>query len=199
MDRLTLTGALFAALLMPLFGAAAASHSHHAHVHGVATLQVAIDGDRVAIDFSTPLDNLVGFERAPRTEREKAAATQLLQRLRKPEDLLVPTPEARCVRTSVNIDAPVLDAHAASDASGSKAGAPPLKDKGKRADKLDTSEHAGLSAEIVFRCAQPQNLKSLRVVLFDAFPNLRRVDAEVAGVARQVAAKLTARNRTISW
>jgi hypothetical protein len=198
MDRVTPTGALFAALLMPVFAAAAASHSHHAHVHGVATLQVAIDGDRVAIDFSTPLDNLVGFERAPRTEREKAAATQVLQRLRKPEDLLVPTPEARCVRTSVKIDAPVLDAQAASDA-GAKAGAPPLKDSGKRTDKSDTSEHAGLSAEIVFRCAQPQNLKSLRVVLFDAFPSLRRVDAEVAGMARQVAAKLTARNRTISW
>jgi Protein of unknown function (DUF2796) len=199
MDRLTSTGALVTALLIPVSAAAAASHSHHAHVHGIATLQIAVDGDRLTIDFSTPLDNLVGFERAPRTEREKAAASQALQRLRKPEDLLIPSPEARCVRTSVKIDAPVLDAQAASDVSASKAGAAPLKDKGKRTEKSDTSEHAGLSAEIMFRCAQPQNLKSLSVALFDAFPALRRVDTEVAGAGRQVAAKLTPRNRTVSW
>ena len=179
--------------------AAAGAHDTHAHVHGVATLQVTVDGGRLAIDFSTPLDNLVGFERAPRTEPEKAAASQVLQRLRKPEDLIVPSPEARCIRTSVKIDAPVLDAQGASDVSASKPAKPPVKEKGKRTDNSDRSEHAGLSAGIVFRCEQPQNLKGLRVALFEAFPRLRRVDAEVAGTRRQVATKLTPRNRTVSW
>ena len=190
---------LVATLLSSVSAAPAGAHNEHAHVHGVATLKVAIDGERLAIDFSSPLDDLVGFERAPRTEPEKAAASQVLQRLRKPEDLIVPSPEARCSRMSVKIDAPVLDAQGVSDVSASKPAAPPVKDQGKRTDKSDKSEHAGLSAEIVFRCAQPQNLRGLIVALFDAFPRLRRVDAEVAGTRKQVAAKLTPRNRTISW
>ena len=40
----------------------ATAHELGAHVHGIATLQVAVDEKTMTLDFSSPLDNLLGFE-----------------------------------------------------------------------------------------------------------------------------------------
>ena len=45
-----------------------------AHQHGVARLDVAVEATRVTLYLDTPLDNLLGFERAPRTDAERKAA-----------------------------------------------------------------------------------------------------------------------------
>jgi hypothetical protein len=168
-----LGGCLLAALAAPC----AAAHAGEAHVHGVASLDVAIEGDRLTLAFSSPLENLVGFERAPRNDKEKARVAQALERLRKPEDLFVPSAAAQCKASPVKIDAPVLDAPG----------------------KAPKGEHASLAAMVEFRCGEPQNLAGLRVMLFDAFPNVKRIDARVAGAKKQKAARLTSGNRTLSW
>jgi hypothetical protein len=161
-----------------LFACAAfGAHAGQAHVHGVAVLDVAVDGERLTLEFTSPLDNLVGFERAPRTDKEKARAAQAIEQLRKPEALFAPSTAARCKAGPVNIDAPALDAPG----------------------KASKDEHASLSATVEFRCEQPQNLNGLHVMLFDAFPNVKRIDAQVAGAKKQRAARLTSSNRTLSW
>ena len=129
--------------------APAVAYAAHAHVHGNATLEVAIERERMTVEFSSPLDNLVGFERAPRTDKEKALVSQTMERLRKPEELFVPSAAARCTRIAANVDAPVWDA--------------PYK--------APKGEHAALTATIEFRCDQPQSLRSVRVMAFDAFPD----------------------------
>lgn len=160
-----------------LFACASLAHAGQAHVHGVAALDVAIEGERLTLEFSSPLDNLVGFERAPRSDKEKARVAQVLERLRKPEALFVPSAAARCKAGPVKIDAPVLDAAA----------------------KAPKDEHASLAVAVEFRCEQPEKLSGLRVTLFDAFPNVKRIDAQVASARKQTAARLTSENRTLSW
>ncbi|MES2562557.1 MAG: DUF2796 domain-containing protein, partial [Pseudomonadota bacterium] len=159
----------------------AAISAQHAHVHGVARLQVASDGERLTLEFSSPLDNLVGFERAPKTDKERAALKDMMTRLQQAERLFVPSAEARCVRTSVQVSTPFDAKH------------------GKPAAKVEQSEHAALTAEVVFKCERPQNLKGLNAAMFDAFPRLKRIDAQVAGAKKQTAAKLTARDSQLAW
>lgn len=198
MTRLLRNTQLLLACASALAGATHASAaSDHAHTHGIASLQVAVEGERLTLEFSSPLENLVGFERAPRTDKEKAAVRQMVERLQKPEDFFAPSPEARCVRTSVKLDSPVIAAQLAANGAAAKGGTPPPTDG--RAGQAKASEHAALSAKIVFRCEQPQNLKGLTVALFDTFPKLRRVDAQVAGAKKQMATRLTTRNRHIPW
>jgi hypothetical protein len=146
-------------------------------VHGVAVLDIAVDGGRLTLEFSSPLDNLVGFERLPRTDKEKALASQTMERLRRPEELFVPTAAARCTRIAAMIDVPVWDA--------------PYK--------APKGEHAALTATIEFRCEQPDRMRSLRIMAFDSFPRLKSIDAQVAGGGKQRAARLTGGNRTLVW
>jgi hypothetical protein len=147
----------------------AAADAADAHVHGTATLHVAVEGERLTLDFASPLESLVGFERAPRNDREKAAVQRMNDRVREPERLFVPTPEAKCTRTSAKVDQNTKDGH------------------------------GSLTAEIEFRCERPQDLRGLDVKAFEAFPSLMRLNVRVAGAKRQSAAALSARDPRVRW
>ena len=48
-------------LLLPLF-LIAKVHAEEAHIHGLATLTLALEGNSLEIEFESPAANLVGFE-----------------------------------------------------------------------------------------------------------------------------------------
>lgn len=49
-----------------------------AHVHGVASLQIAIEGHQVDLLFHSPADNLAGFEHAPENEEQKQRVEEVV-------------------------------------------------------------------------------------------------------------------------
>lgn len=55
-----------------------ASAQGHAHVHGHAELALALDAQGgLYVEFATPMDNVYGFEREPRTDAERAHVDQV--------------------------------------------------------------------------------------------------------------------------
>ncbi|HUK03697.1 MAG TPA: DUF2796 domain-containing protein, partial [Burkholderiales bacterium] len=85
---------MFAAVAIAV-PAAAFAHEPSPHVHGVARLQIALDGPLLTLFLDSPLDNLLGFEHFPSTEEQKAAVAALDSRLRRAQSVFVPTPAAR--------------------------------------------------------------------------------------------------------
>ncbi|MCK6431688.1 MAG: DUF2796 domain-containing protein [Burkholderiaceae bacterium] len=143
-----------------------------AHEHGALKLDVAIEGNLLTISMEAPLDNLLGFERAPRTDAERKAAADVLARLRSPD---TGTPHfaadaaAQCALSKAEVQAPVLE-------PGAK---PAAKD-----------EHAEVQASYVFTCAKPNELRTLDVGLFDAYKRTQRIDVQVAGPMGQAKSTL---------
>ncbi len=165
------------------------------HSHGTAKLQVAVDGNRLTLEFESPLDNLVGFEHAPRTDRQKAAVQTMVGHFLDAATVFVPTPAADCVVTSGTLESPVIDAAAlrgagAKDPAPAKRSAPP---------PATGARHAELTGTFVFRCAKAGSLRDLEVRLFDFFPGLRRLDVQVAAPQGQKSARLSPGARRISW
>lgn len=177
MELFKSVGLLMCCLAAPAF--AAHDHDHHAHVHGVAKLEVAVDGSRIDLHLESPLEALLGFEHAPRTEKEKAAVARMHTTLKQAERLFVPTAAAGCRLVSVQVEAAVLEAGH------------------KGHDHHD--EHGDLDADFHFTCAQPGKLTGMEVRLADAFPRMRRVDAQVVSGRGQSATRLTAKMRFLSW
>ena len=66
---------------------AALAQAQHAHVHGQIKLDVVIDGPTVVIEMESPLDNFVGFERAPRTDAEQQTVDSAIAQLRAADQL----------------------------------------------------------------------------------------------------------------
>ncbi len=76
--------AIAAALLAAAPFLTAQAQQQHAHVHGQLKLDVAVDGPTVVIDMESPLDNIVGFERAPKTDAEKKPSRKQLRSCARP-------------------------------------------------------------------------------------------------------------------
>jgi len=156
-----------------------------AHSHGVAKLDVAVDGPTLTLRLESPLDSLVGFERAPRNDAERAQVRAMAQALRAGNSF-VPSAAARCRLDRVLLASPVL----APDLLGETGAAAPGK---------PGEDHAELEGTLTYRCEEAKALQGIDVMLFDYFKRLGRVDVQVAGPKGQSAAKLTARSRQMRW
>jgi hypothetical protein len=165
------------------FAAGAAQAQHKAHQHGLVKLDVAVEGAVLSVALEAPLDSLVGFERAPRTEAEKRAAADALTRLRDGAALFKPDAAAQCTLASVDVKAPVLEGSAK---PGSADGKKDAKD-----------EHADLDADYRFQCAQPQQLRALDIGLLDAFKRIQRIETQVVTAKGQSKVTLKRPARTV--
>lgn len=155
------------------------------HEHGVVRLDVSIEGPQVTIAMTAALDNWLGFERAPRTDAERKAAAEVLARLRNPSQgapLFALSAQAQCQLAQSEVSAPVLEP--AAKPAAAPAAPPPAPAKGG-------AEHADLEASYSFQCAQPAQLRSLDLGLFDAYKRIQRIEVQVAGPKGQ--AKVTLR------
>ena len=171
--------------LFPLFSQSALAHEPGAHVHGVATLEVALDAKVLTIDLSSPLDNLIGFEHLPQNDRQRALVRAMTDRLNKADKLFITSPAAGCTLQNIQLSSLVLDN--------------PKDPKPQARTDGEELGHADLDGEFVFTCARPENLHDLEVRLFSPFPNLHIVNVAVATIKGQTAAKLTTDNKRVSW
>lgn len=85
-------------------GSALASNNPGAHQHGHAELQLAIEGNRIELIFTSPAHNLLGFEHRARTEEQKALVTETTGWLRVTP--LVDTAEASCTVVNATVHHP---------------------------------------------------------------------------------------------
>lgn len=155
-------------------------HAHgQAHVHGQASLAVAVDGPALTLMLDAPADSLAGFEHAPRTARERAVAAQVKRSLEAGAALFRPAPAAGCKLLQAQARSPLF----------ARASAPPGA----------PGEHTDITAEYRFHCQTPARLRELRIDLFEAFPRLERLQVEVAAPGGQTAARLTPRQRVVRW
>lgn len=171
-----------------LMNASAATAEGHAHVHGSAELRIVVDGPQLEIGLESPLDNLLGFERSPRNDKERAQVRAMADSLRQASALFTPTLAARCAVVGVEIAAPTLPAELLRNPKTSVAGV-----------AAEGGDHADLDATYRWRCEAPAQLKGLDVGLMQAFPGLRTVKVQVVGPRGQSAAVLSSGMRSIVW
>lgn len=138
-----------------------AAHAGKAHEHGIAKLDVAVDAQRVSVQLELPLDTLLGFEREPRTDAEKAQLEAALVKLRQPAAWLRPDPAAGCTLGRVNVVPPKFGAG-----------------------------HADVEASIEFNCKDAARVGFMEVALFEVLPRLQRVDVQAATRRGQMQAQL---------
>ena len=144
------------------------------HAHGEGMLDVVIDKDSIAINLELPLDAAVGFERAPRNEREKAALAAA-ERTLGDAALFVPMPAANCTAQPPKVVMPAFGAKAGNDG------------------------HGDIDASYVYRCANPAALKSIETGIFKQFKRLYRLEAQRAGPGGQGKQRLTPKNPVLAW
>jgi hypothetical protein len=185
----------YGVLLGPAFADTAASHAHE---HGAAQMTFVRDATELRLHFESPLDNLVGFEHAPRTPAHHEALSRMQARLNQPGVLFALPDEALCKPVHTEIKAPYLvqpELGPGSAPLASPTSEPVVPEKAH----THATTHADLSADWVFDCQNPQALTQLRVDLFEAFKGIRRIDVKGVSEKGQTAARLTPRSPVLRF
>jgi len=148
----------------------------HAHVHGVAKMDIAVEAKKIAVRLETPLDNLVGFERAPRTDSERQRADEAVARLRAGDELFKFDPAAGCKMASVELRSAALKLGAAA--------------------AMPKDGHAELEGDWQFDCSDAALARHVDVGLFN-FNQLKRVQVQLALPKAQLKRELKRPNTRI--
>jgi hypothetical protein len=181
---------------------------HEAHEHGVAHLNVALEGNDLYVELISPAANIVGFEHHPHTEAQKSAVSTAVQTLKAGETLFVLSPgaEGSLVSSTVNTD---IEDHAEHESEKThvheqgESGQDAESEKhGHHEEHHEADEHARHSdfkAEYHFVCKQPGKLAHMDVMLFSTFPGIKHIEVQLLTAAKQTALKLTAADNKISF
>jgi hypothetical protein len=150
--------------LATILAGPAAAHDKHreagAHEHGRGTLNIAVEGNRVSLELEAPASDIVGFEHAAKTTKEKAAVEKAKALLASPHALFVFPASAACRVAEANIDFGATEP-----------------------GKGDTDKgggHADVEAQYVLDCAAPANITAIEFGYFGAFAGAQRLDVNVA-------------------
>lgn len=165
----------------------------HAHTHGLLSLDAAVDARSITLQMEVPLDNFLGFERAPRTEAERRTVADMVARLNAADQLFLPDPAAQCNLSKVDLDSAVLGLGEKAKPAAATSTAAPGK-PGKQPE-----EHADIDVSIVFTCAKAGQARYVDVKLFDAFKGVHTINAQVASGQGQFKRTLTKTSPRLGW
>ncbi len=143
------------------------------HQHGASQLEVSIESNALTLQWDSPLNDLIGFEHAPRTAQQKATAQKLLKTLQDPTSFSVPNTEAQCSVVSVSVQAPSLA---------------PVQGKAntKAGHGLDDA-HSALAYAVRYSCKKVGALRTLSLNAFKTWPSIQEIDIALAGPGGQAA------------
>ena len=207
MLRKFLLPVLLTMVLVPGLMVQAQEHRHHeAHEHGVAHLNVAIEGNRLYIEFSSPAANIVGFEHRPRTEDQKGAIQAAIQKMKEGDKLFVLPPGSRSQLATAEVDTDIDDhdnhltdsdhVRKENDHHGSE----DSHDKDHHdAHGHEDKRHSEFKAKYQFSCDNPKALSHIEVNLFQAFPGIEHIEVQLLTEKRQTAQELTQKEKTMRF
>jgi hypothetical protein len=131
-----------------------------AHEHGHSTLNIAIEGTRVAMELAAPGMDIVGFEHAAETEEQKAAVETGKRTLADPLALFVLPPAAGCRLAAAKVKL-------GTESQETKLGAGESHTEDHSAGE---EGHTEFHAEYALDCTNPSALGSITFAFFEHFP-----------------------------
>jgi hypothetical protein len=217
LHRIALTASLLAPLALVAPGVVAGEkhehdhekRQHDAHVHGIAALNLALEGDEVHVELDSPAANIVGFEHAPSSEADHAALDKAVATLKDGDQLFRFNSEAGCRMEKAEVTSALVDEehgeHAGkhADDHGHEKKAAHGHDE-HQYEEHGHEEHGGeahsdIEAAYHFECDQPGRLTQLTVELFEAFPGMEKLNLQYVIESKQGAAELTPASHVIKF
>lgn len=167
-----------------------AGETHHAHVHGEASMMLAFESGAMEVYFESPAMSLLGFEHAPKTQTQAERIDKVRALLSSPNNVLS-TQGSDCSLNSANvsISGPVGEPFAGKKNVSDKA-ALSLEENSllearqhdhHQADELDqdhksrAKDHSEISVVYEYECVADQAPKFITTKLFEVFPSLEKI------------------------
>ncbi len=154
-----------------------------AHEHGVGQLDIAFDGNQIAIELHAPGSDIVGFEYAAESSDDRAAVDAAVAKLAVPLDLFVLPAAAACSVVQASAELESEDAHEEEHANDDHAEHDEEHNEADHAKHEEESGHTEFHAEYLLTCAQPDAASEITFTYFETFPNALELEVQVVSDA----------------
>ena len=151
-----------------------------AHEHGVGQLNIAFDGNKIAMELHAPGADIVGFEYGAKSDADLAAIDAALQTLSDPLGLFLIPEAASCI---------VITAHAkleSEDSDHDEEGHDDHDEEGHddhdeegHDDHDEAPGHTEFHAEYLLECANLTEISAITFSYFEIFPNALELEVQV--------------------
>mgnify|MGYP000300674814 CR=1 FL=1 len=155
----------------PLF--AQETREMDAHVHGVSTLELAIEDGMLELSLLSPGMDIVGFEYEASSDADKDAVEAAIRALLVAENVVTLPDAADCRLTEVLAHLH-SDDHAHEDADDHMHEGENHAE-GAEHDHEEGARHSEFHASYSFACAHPEELTTIGFPFFDTFENAQEI------------------------
>jgi hypothetical protein len=162
---------------------AAEKRRHETHAHGVAEINIAVDGSKADVEFRAPAENIIGFEHEAKSEGDKKKRDAALRTIQtKMNEMVVFDPKLNCEFSEVKTKV-VKDNEHASKTQRERSG------HGQK-DEKKTGEHREVHANFSVACAQHLAGSRITFGVQKAFRSIEQIKVQVVGDAKQSGATI---------
>ena len=172
-----------------------------AHVHGVSTLQIAVEEGMVEMNLLSPGVDIVGFEYEASSEDDKDAVETAIRQFLRPEELVTLPEGAGCRLTEVvahldtgdhedEMHAEHVDGESMHDEAETAEIADDPVHEDEHVDEAG-AEHSAFHVIYGYACENPDALTTVSFPFFERFENAGEIEVQYATEAGAGTAELT--------
>ncbi|MCD7061027.1 ZrgA family zinc uptake protein [Pelagibacterium xiamenense] len=178
------------------------------HIHGSGSLDIAIEGDHIALALEAPAFDVVGFETEATSEAQREAIDRAREYLSDPLDLWGITESAGCgVETN---DVSLMQSHDSHSDSDDHAHdeehdhghehehEDDHDDDHDHVDEHEEAVHSSVAANVELHCEQIGNLTTLEPVYFEHFANAEELAVRIVSDSGQATVEISRDRPSIS-
>jgi hypothetical protein len=170
-------------LLMFFFdvGAAAEKRRHDAHVHGVAEINIAVEGTKATVEFRAPAESIMGFEHEAKSESDRKKRDAALEQLRTKKDQMILF-DAKLGCKSSDVKTAIVEQKG--DDTKAQSGKDAQKDQKK------SGEHREVYGTFSVACDKPLAGSRVRFGVSKVFRDIQEINVQVVGDSGQSGATI---------
>lgn len=170
------------------------------HVHGLATMNIALTDTEAFIELNSPWNNLVGFEHSPNTEDQKALVEDALEKLRQP-DLIFNIAGGDCTVSEVAVESSMLEEGHDDHKDGHDDDHDDDHKDGHDDHAHDAEESGTHSAALVtysYQCKNSNEIETIAVNVFSLWSGFTDLDVQFASNRGQALIELNPESPVIN-
>ena len=156
---------------------AEASRQKDSHEHGAANLKIALEGEKIQVEFEVPSESLIGFEHFPKSESNRENFSNAIKILSDPSRLFAMSREGECLLVGMNISQSLFsneDEHG-KDESEEEHGHDDSEDEHGH-DQSEKSEiHSEFKSNYSWNCQHLDEIDSIGTQLMTVFPKIEEI------------------------
>lgn len=168
-----------------------------AHVHGVSTLELAVEGDALEMNLLSPGMDIVGFEYEASSDADKDAVEAAIRVMLVPENIVSLPEAAECRLTEVlahlhagDHDHEEDEDHDHAEEAGHDDHEGEEHTEDENHDHEEGAEHSEFHLRYMFACEHPEELTTIAFPFFERFEHAQEVEAQYVTDAGAGAAEI---------